>query len=186
MRRNGIIALFIIVIFGIYWFSGESETQEQEPQMVDEADDADVSMSGVEMRLGQEGRTLWTLNAMSASYDQGQQVVRLQHPIITKNLADNEQPVIVTAPLGEVDQASNDIRLWSGVHVEYGPTYLNADQAIFVQVDDTIYLSEDILLDRQGMQLRSTKGDVDLTTWVVNAEGGVEVLIVKNSFTQGF
>jgi len=186
MRRNGIIVLLIIVILGIYWFSGKPETPEQESQMMDEADEADVSMSGVEMRLGQEGRTLWTLNALSASYDQGQQVVRLQHPVITKNLADNEQPVIVTAPLGEVDQASNDIRLWSGVHVEYGPTYLNADQAIFVQVDDTIYLSEDILLDRQGMQLRSTKGDVDLTTWVVNAEGGVEVLIVKNSFTQGF
>ncbi len=185
MRWKITAGLVILLAVGFFLFSGGSGQERRTVGPLPGNVDVDVSMSGVEMRLGQEGRTLWTLKAHSASYDQGQQMVMLKSPSISKNLAGRDIPVIVNAPLGEVDQASNDIRLWSGVHMEYGPTYLNSREAIFVQVDDTIFLSGDILLDRQGLQLRSEKGDVDLTTWVVNAEGGVEVIIAKNNFTRG-
>ncbi len=185
MRRKVIAGAVILFVLGLYVFSGESPEERRTVGPIAGDADVDVSMSGVEMRLGQEGRTLWTLRALSASYDQGQQMVLLNSPSIIKSLDGRDIPIIVSAPLGEVDQASSDIRLWSGVHMEYGPTYLNSDEAVFVQVDETIFLHGDILLDRQGLQLRSQRGDVDLQTWVVNAEGGVEVLIAKDSFTQG-
>ncbi len=186
MRRKAIAGALILFFFvGLYFFSGDApEERRTVGPIVGEAD-TDVSMSGVEMRLGQEGRTLWTLRALSASYDQGQQVVLLSSPNIVKSLDGRDIPVIVSAPLGEVDQATSDIRLWSGVHMEHGPTYLNSDEAVFVQVDETIFLYGDILLDRQGLQLRSKRGDVDLHTWVVNAEGGVEVIIAKDNFMHG-
>ncbi|GAB6057009.1 LPS export ABC transporter periplasmic protein LptC [Desulfonatronum parangueonense] len=185
MHRKILIGIVCLLVVFFFVFSRNSEQERRTIGPMAEDVDVDVSMSGVEMRLGQQGRMLWTLKAHSASYDQGQQVVLLNSPYITKNLVGKDVPVIVNAPLGEVDQASSDIRLWSGVHMEYGPTYLNSREAIFVQVDDTIFLSGDILLDRQGLQLRSEKGDVDLTTWVVNAEGGVEVIIAKNNFAKG-
>ncbi|PTN35010.1 hypothetical protein [Desulfonatronum sp. SC1] len=185
MRRKAIAGALILFLLGLYFFPGDAPVERRTVGPISGAADTDVSMSGVEMRLGQEGRTLWTLRALSASYDQGQQMVLLNAPTIVKSLGGRDIPVIVSAPLGEVDQATSDIRLWSGVHMEHGPTYLNSDEAVFVQIDETIFLHGDILLDRQGLQLRSQRGDVDLHTWVVNAEGGVEVVIAKDSFTQG-
>ncbi|WP_052813205.1 LPS export ABC transporter periplasmic protein LptC [Desulfonatronum thioautotrophicum] len=175
----------LLLLLGVSVFFGESGQEQRTLDHLAENADVDVSMSGVEMRLGQEGRTLWTLRARSASYDQGQQMVLLNAPSIIKNLDGRDIPIIVNAPLGEVDQATNDIRLWSGVHMEYGPTYLNSREAIFIQVDETIFLHGDIFLDRQGLQLRSERGDVDLHTWVVNAEGGVEVIIANDGTAQG-
>ena len=186
MRRKVIAGGLVLLVLGFFLFSRGSK--EERPAVISPLTDhanVDVSMSGVEMRLGQEGRTLWTLRAQSASYDQGHQTVLLDAPSIIKSFDDQGTPVIVNAPLGEVDQSTSDIRLWSGVHMEYGPTYLNSQEAIFIQVDETIFLYGDILLDRQGLQMRSARGDVDLNTWVVNAEGGVEVVIAKQSLGQG-
>lgn len=185
MRRKVIAGVLILFVLGLYFFSGGSPVEQRTVGPIAGDADMDVSMSGVEMRLGQEGRTLWTLRAVSASYDQGQQMVLLNSPTIVKSLDGRDIPVVVSAPLGEVDQATSYIRLWSGVHMEHGPTYLNSDEAVFVQIDETIFLHGDILLDRQGLQLRSQRGDVDLNTWVVNAEGGVEVIIAKDSFGHG-
>ncbi len=185
MRRKVIAGALILFVLGLYFFSGDAPEERRTVGPMAGEGDTDVSMSGVEMRLGQEGRTLWTLRALSASYDQGQQMVLLNAPTIVKSLDGRDIPVIVSAPLGEVDQATSDIRLWSGVHMEYGPTYLNSEEAVFIQMDETIFLHGDILLDRQGLQLRSKRGDVDLHTWVVNAEGGVEVIIAKDNFTHG-
>lgn len=185
MRRATIAGGVFLLLLGVYFFTGDSGQERRTVEPMADDVDVDVSMSGVEMRLGQEGRTLWTLRAHSASYDQGEQVVLLNTPSIIKNLDGRDIPIIVNAPLGEVDQASNDIRLWSGVHMEYGPTYLNSREAIFVQVDETIFLHGDIFLDRQGLQLRSERGDVDLHTWVVNAEGGVEVVIAGDGMAHG-
>lgn len=188
MRRYGIpgiIGGILLVFLGLSWFGGET-VQEFSQVRLAEDEDVDVTMSGVEMRLGQEGRTLWVLKALSASYHQDEQMVLLDTPSIIKHLSNEEIPIMVDAPKGEMDQSSNDIRLWDGVHMEYGPTYLNSDEAVYIQVDDTIYLYGDILLDRQGLQLRAPKGDVDLTTWVVNAEGGVEVTIARDSLKSAF
>jgi lipopolysaccharide assembly outer membrane protein LptD (OstA) len=189
MRRIGLIAIVgavLLLMLGFYWL-GDRPVQEYGQMGPSGRDaDVDVSMSGVEMRLGQEGRTLWVLKAISAAYDQDEQLVLLNTPSIIKHLSNQDLPILVDAPLGEVDQESNDIRLWSGVHMEYGPTYLNSDEAVYIQVDETVYLHGDVLLDRQGMQLRAPKADVDLTTWVVNAEGGVEVVIAKDSLRNVF
>ena len=188
MRKKAIAAGLGLLLLVFYLFSGGSKEEQRSTVSLSpmpEHGNVDVSMSGVEMRLGQEGQTLWTLRAQSASYDQGQQTVLLNAPSIIKSLDGRDIPVIVNAPLGEVDQATSDIRLWSGVHMEYGPTYLNSQEAIFIQVDETIFMYGNILLDRQGLQMRSARGDVDLNTWVVNAEGGVEVVIAKQSLGQG-
>lgn len=189
MRRIkvvGIAGVVLLLLTGFYWLGGRTAHKYDQVGLTDKDMDVDVSMSGVEMRLGQEGRTLWILKAVSAAYDQGAQLVLLNAPSIIKHLSNQDLPILVDAPLGEVDQDSNDIRLWSGVHMEYGPTYLNSDEAIYVQVDETIYLYGDLLLDRQGLQLRAPKGDVDLTTWIVNAEGGVEVIIAGDSLGKAF
>lgn len=188
MRRftiSAIVGGVLLVFLGLYWLGGES-VQEFSQVSLSNDEDVDVTMSGVEMRLGQEGRTLWVLKAISASYHQDEQLVLLDTPSIIKHLSNKEIPIMVDAPRGEMDQGSNDIRLWDGVHMEYGPTYLNSEEAVYIQVDETIYLYGDVLLDRQGMQLRAPRGDVDLTTWVVNAEGGVEVTIAKDRLTSTF
>lgn len=171
----------MLLLLGLYWLGGKAAQEYGEVRPISQDADVDVTMSGVEMRLGQEGRTLWVLKAVSATYDQQDQLVLLNSPSIIKHLSNQDLPIMVDAPLGEVDQGSNDIRLWSGVHMEYGSTYLSSDEAVYIQVDETIYLYGDVLVDRQGMQLRAPKGDVDLNTWVVNAEGGVEVVIAKDS-----
>lgn len=189
MRRFGIVgavAAVLLLLLGFYWLGGRAgeDSGSFGPSVRDP--DVDVTMSGVEMRLGQEGRTLWVLKAISAEYDQQEQLVLLNTPSIIKHLSNQDLPIMVDAPVGEVDQSSNDIRLWSGVHMEYGPTYLNSQEAVYIQVDETIYLHGDVLLDRHGMQLRAPRGDVDLTTWVVNAEGGVEVIIAKDRLSPTF
>jgi len=188
MRRFNIIGIVGVVgvvgvafLFGLYWLWGKATREYGEVRPISRDADADVTMSGVEMRLGQESRILWALKASFAAYDQEGQLVLLNSPSIIKHLSNQDLPIMVNAPLGEVDQGSNDIRLWSGVHMEYGPTSLNSDEAVYIQAEETIYLYGNILLDRQGMQLRAPKGDVDLNTWVVNAEGGVEVVIAKDS-----
>lgn len=170
----------MLLLLALYVLGGKATREYGEVRPASHHADVDVTMSGVEMRLGQEGRTLWVLKAASAAYDQKDQLVLLHSPSIIKHLSNQDLPIMVDAPLGEVDQGSNDIRLWSGVRMEYGQTNLNADEAVYIQVDETIYLYGDVQLDRQGMQLRAPRGDVDLATWVVNAEGGVEVIITMD------
>jgi len=189
MRRFkiiGIVGVALLFLLGLYWLGGKATREYGEVRPISQDADVDVTMGGVEMRLGQEGRTLWVLKAVSAAYDQEDQLVLLNSPLVIKHLPDQDLPIMVNAPLGEVDQGSNDIRLWSGVQMEYGPMTLNSDEVVYLHVDEMIHLYGNVLLDYQGMQLRAPKGDMDLITRVVNAEGGVEVVIAKDRLTESF
>jgi LPS export ABC transporter protein LptC len=189
MRRFkiiGIVGVTLLSLLGLYWLWGNAAQEDGAVRPFSREMKVDVAMDGVEMRLGQAGRTLWELKAVSATYNQEDQLVLLNAPSISKHLSNQDLPILVDAPLGEVDQGSNNIRLWSGVRMEYGPISLTSDEAVYVQVDETIYLRGDILLDRQGMQLRAPKGSMNLSTGVVNATGGVEVIIAKDRLTGSF
>ena len=180
MQRLGILGIASVAVFLVLlaMLVGGRQAREDADAVPAGADaGVDVTMSGVEMRLGRDGRTLWVLKALFATYDQGEQLVLLSEPWFIKNFSDGDVPILVEAPLGQVDQGSNDIRLWSGVRMEYGATNLRSQEAVYIQVDETIYLAGDVFLDRGGLEVRAPKGDVDLATLVVNAEGGVEVVI---------
>jgi LPS export ABC transporter protein LptC len=189
MRRFkiiGIVGVSLLFLLGLYWLWGDAAQEGGAARPLSREMNADVALDGVEMRLGQAGRTLWELKAISATYNQEKQLVLLNAPSIVKHLSKQDLPIQVDAPQGEVNQSSNDIRLWSGVHMQYGPMSLTSDEAVYIQVDETIYLHGDVLLNRQGMQLRAPKGNVHLPTWVVNATGGVEVIIAKDRLTGSF
>jgi len=141
----------------------------------------DVSMQGVELSRGAEGRTEWRLVADGARYAQDTGLAQVDNPRIVYYLGetggeaggDDQRIVEVNATSGEVDQESGGARLWPDVAITSGSTLVLAERLDYDGAQRSIVLTGTVRMMRPGLSLVAPKVTMDLKTSDIFAEGGV-------------
>lgn len=140
--------------------------------------EVDVSMQGVELSRGAEGRTEWRLKADGARYMQDSGLAQVDNPRIVYylNSSGNDSgnaTVEVTAAHGEVDQESGAARLWPDVDIVTDETHITAERLDYDSAARTIVLEGTVRMVRPGLALTAPRATMDLRTNEILAEGGV-------------
>lgn len=175
MRRRLPLILAVVLLAAGYvaWslFSARQAVEEAADAVGDV--DVDVSMQGVELSRGAEGRAEWRLKAEGADYLQDEGLVRVDNPRIVYYLEDGGDEVVVTAKSGELNQETDTARLWPDVTIFSGPTTVTADRLDYAGADRDIVLTGDVRIDRPGMVMTAPDVRLDLKTNDISASGGV-------------
>ena len=97
-----------------------------DPEIVRELD-VDLSLKGVNLSQGKDGRKLWNLSATGADYAESGDELTLTDPVITYWGDEGGEPVQVTAPRGQVWQKEDRARMWEGVNATRGEYRMRAE-----------------------------------------------------------
>lgn len=139
--------------------------------------DVDLSLSGVNLSQGKDGRKLWNLNATGADYAEADDQLTLTNPIIVYWDQNNTDPIQVMAPRGQIWQKEDRARMWDGVNATQGEYTMQARTLNYAGQERTLVLDGDV-------QVRSTtlNGQADLLTYFLDtgdflAQGNVRVVM---------
>jgi len=149
---------------------------ERAAELLDDVD-VDVSLRGVELSRGADGRTEWRLKADGAHYAQDTGVVAVDNPRIVYYLNDGTGEVAVNATSGEVNQASGDASLWPDVDIVSGPNRALAERLDYHSADRQLVLTGTVRLSRPDMTLDAPRVVLDLDTNDIHADGGIESVL---------
>lgn len=139
--------------------------------------DVDVSLHGVELSRGAEGRTEWRMKADAAHYAQDTGIVAVDNPRILYYLKDDGGEIAVNATSGEVDQESGNASLWPDVDIVSGPNRARAARLDYSSAERRIVLTGDVRLERPDMTLDAPRVVLHLDTNDVDADGGVQSVL---------
>jgi LPS export ABC transporter protein LptC len=139
--------------------------------------DVDLSLKGVNLSQGKDGKKLWNLSAAGANYAEAGEELTLNAPVITYWGEDGDEPVRVTAPKGQVWQKEDRARMWDGVNATRGEYRMHADTMDYLGQNRTVVLSGDIGLESDAM-----RGRADILTYFLDtgdflAQGNVQVTL---------
>jgi len=139
--------------------------------------DVDLSLSGVTLSQGKDGRKLWNLNATGADYAEDGDELTLNAPVITYWGEDGGEPIRVTAPKGQVWQKEDRARMWDGVNATQGEYSIRADAMDYLGQNRTLVLTGDIGLEGDAMWGRADILTYFLDTGDFLAQGNVQVTL---------
>jgi hypothetical protein len=177
----------LLVLAGYWWFSGPDgpggvnkgiqALREAAPGLEFDAElGADLSLKGVELVQGEEGRPLWRLKARSAKYEGNRSVVRVEDVNITYYSSNSDQ-LVVTSPLGEIRQELGDARLWPEVTARFGENFLTARQLDYDGQAGVMVLTGDVMLDGPQMSCNATRMSFYLANSTIVADNGVTAVV---------
>ncbi len=176
----------LLVLAGYWWFSGPDNVgkgiqalREAAPGLEFDAElGADLSLKGVELVQGQEGRPLWRLKARSAKYEGNRSVVRVEDVTITYFFSNDDQ-LVVNSPLGEIRQEEGDARLWPEVTARFRENFLTARQLDYDGQDGVMVLTGDVTLDGPQMSCNATRMRFFLANSTIVADNGVTAVVAE-------
>ena len=82
--------------------------------------DVDLSLKGVNLSQGRDGKKLWNLQAAGAVYAESGDELTLADPVITYWGEDGGEVIEAMAPRGQVWQKEDRARMWDGVNATHG------------------------------------------------------------------
>lgn len=169
----GTIAVLAALGAGIWWFSTRGEMFPRIGEQVE----VDLSLQGVRLSMGKEGRQSWSLQAEKARFDEETGLLHLSLPRVIYQGEPGDAPVSVQAPEGEVSQERNTARMWPEVQAEYQGYTVTADRLEYVGKQDRITFTGDVLMSGKGSAIRAPEAAIDLKENVMTARGGVVALL---------
>ena len=188
-KRFGLAAVFVVLALGLAWglwrmtVGGALDKAAQLAKDVE----VDVSMQGIELSQGREGRVQWRLKASGAEYLQEGGLIRVDSPVVTyyggadgqgpaaSGSKPGSTPIVVTAPKGEVLQDDEVVTLWPDVTVTMGMGEMRAERLVFTGKETrTIRLTGSVVMHRGEMAVRAPEVEYDLDKDIIVAKGGVE------------
>jgi LPS export ABC transporter protein LptC len=175
------IGLLLVLTAGVWWFLDRETLL---PSLVDQVE-VDLSLQGVRLSQGKEGRTAWTLQADKARFDEDSGLLHLGRPRVTYRSETEGDPVFVQAPEGEVSQERNTARMWSGVQARYQGHTVTADRLDYVGRQDRITFTGQVVMSGRGTTIHAPRATIDLKDNVMTARGGVEA-VLEDSGEIGF
>lgn len=137
----------------------------------------DLSLTGVTLSQGKDGRKLWNLDAAGADYAEDGDELTLNAPVITYWGEDGDEPVRVMAPKGQVWQKEDRARMWDGVNATRGEYRMRSDAMNYYGQNRTVVLSGDIGLESDAMRGRADTLTYYLDTGDFLAQGDVQVTL---------
>lgn len=147
-----------------------------DPEIIRELD-VDLSLKGVNLSQGKDGRKLWNLSAAGADYAESGDELTLTNPVITYWGGEGDEPVQVMAPRGQVWQKEDRARMWEGVNATRGEYRMRAETMDYLGQNRTLVLSGDIGIAGDSMQGRSDSLTYFLDTGEILATGNVQVTL---------
>lgn len=146
-------------------------------------DGADIVAEDIELAQGQSGRIDWKIAAKSARYDQEEKVVSIEMPQLVAYVGDDRDEVFVRAMNGEVDQESDNFRLWESVDGRYGMFAVSADEFDYIGAMDKVYLKGEVIIYRPDISVTAKAIEIDVKTKELLAAGGVKAILTPSALT---
>ena len=151
------------------------------PQRLDDLSiknlDVDLSLKGVTLSQGKDGKKLWNLNATGASYAENGDELTLSDPIIVYWGEEGGEPIEVRAPKGQVWQKEDRARMWDGVHGTQGQYVMRSQTLDYAGKDRTLVLGGTVDLTGESMRGSSDTLTYFLDTGDFLAQGNVQVIM---------
>lgn len=138
--------------------------------------DVALSLEGVELSQGRDGRKIWALRASGADYAEAGNELTLTAPVITY-WSEDETSVQVMAPRGQVWQKEDRAKMWDGVNATRGEYLLRSQTLDYLGAEQKLVLSGDVDLTGQKMQAQSDTMTYFLKSDEILATGNVRVLL---------
>lgn len=144
----------------------------------------DLTLKGVNLSQGKEGEETWTLEAESALYAQDEGVIQLRAPNITYFLPPARETVVVVAKRGEIDQKTNNARLWEEVVITRSGGQIRSEQLFYTGKTHSLNIPGQARFE--GPDMFGVGSDVtwNLTTDILTAEKDVDVTFYLQQETQ--
>ena len=177
MKRVVIGLLALVVLTGIAMLGKRLLWPERLENLSIENLDVDLSLKGVNLSQGKDGKKLWNLNATGAAYAESDDELALTDPIIVYWGEEGGTPIEVRAPEGQVWQKEDRARMWGGVHGTQGQYVMRSETLDYTGQNRTLLLGGTVELTGESMQGRSDTLTYFLDTGDFLAQGNVQVIM---------
>lgn len=177
-KSTFLLLLLVSVVSGGVLFFRSFSAPSNTPVATQEA--ADISVRGVNLSQGRDGKKIWTLKARQADYSQDSEHIRLQAPHIIYMRADATEPVRARAPRGEVNQRKKTMRLTEGVSIHSDSLQITADELLYSEQTHTLLFKKAVTIQNPALQLKSPEATLDIQTNSIVASGGVVCVIAND------
>lgn len=139
--------------------------------------DVDLSLKGVTLSQGRDGKKLWNLSAAGANYAEAGDELTLTSPAITYWGEEGRDTVYVEAPKGQLWQKEDRARMWEGVNATHGQYRMRSQTLDYKGRERILVLSGDVDLIGKTMHGRSDRLTYFLDTGDFLAETNVHVIL---------
>lgn len=164
------------VVCVLFWLWMRQQVPETEMNKIEDIR-ADLTLEGIELSQGREGRTLWKLKAENGTYRKDSRVVLLKKPTVTYFREGSPEPVLVSGPRGRVDQARDTAVIFPGVRMTKGDTVVTAENATYLGEKRKIILRGGVNVSKNASELNATRMEYFLDREFLRAYGGVRVVL---------
>ncbi|MEW5773150.1 MAG: LPS export ABC transporter periplasmic protein LptC [Thermodesulfobacteriota bacterium] len=170
-----IVAVLAAASYAAWHFSGLGKAAREVAKAAKDTQ-VDVSVQGLTLSQGREGKLSWTLSAQRAEYLQEQGRIRVYNPRLVYYAEDRNgrrHEVAVSAPQGEVDQEREVADLGPAVRIESGNSTIHADALHYAGAGRTLRLAGNVTLVHRELSMNAAEVVLDLKTNEITARGGV-------------
>lgn len=137
-----------------------------------------IAMRGITLTQGESGEKTWLLNATSASFDQDSGTIKINQPRVTYLLKNQKSNLLIKSRVGRLDQAKNQVEMWSEVRVDESNNVLTTSRAIYNAKTHILTLPEALEFFNPEFTGSSNQAQWDLNTNILTANGNVRVTII--------
>jgi len=177
MKRAVIWLLTLAILAGLAMLGKHLFWPEQLDKLSLRELDVDLSLSGVTLSQGKDGKKLWNLNATGASYAEDGDELTLSDPVIVYWGEDGGDPVEVRAPRGQVWQKEDRARMWAGVDGVQGQYVMRSETLDYSGKNRTLLLGGTVELTGESIQGRFDTLTYFLDSGDFRAQGNVQVIM---------
>lgn len=139
--------------------------------------DVDLSLKGVNLSQGRDGKKLWNLKAAGAAYAENGDELTLADPVITYWGEDDGDAIEAMAPKGQVWQKEDRARMWDGVNATHGQYRMRAQTLDYTGLERILVLNGTVDLAGDTMQGRADSVTYFLDSGDFLALGDVQVIL---------
>lgn len=177
MKRALAIILALLILAGIAVLGWRMLWPERLTPDIARNVDVDLSLKGVNLSQGKDGKKLWNLSASGANYVEDGDELTLTAPVITYWGENGTESVEVMAPKGQVWQKEDRARMWDGVNATRGGYRLRAEALDYSGRDRTLVMSGGADIFSDSMQGRADALTYFLDTGDILARGNVQATL---------
>jgi LPS export ABC transporter protein LptC len=177
MRKALTALLILLLLAGLGILGGYMLWPERPASDIARDIDVDLSLKGVNLSQGKDGKKLWNLSATGANYAEDGEELTLTDPFITYWGEEGSEAVEVMAPKGQVWQKQDRARMWDGVNATRGEYRMRAAVLDYSGRDRTLVMSGGSDIFSDSMQGRADALTYFLDTGDILARGNVQVTL---------
>ena len=177
MKRVLIALASLVVLAGVVMLGKYVLWPERLDKKLIQNLDVDLSLKGVNLSQGRDGKKLWNLQAVGASYAESGDELALIDPVITYWGEDGGEAVEVMAPKGQVWQKEDRARMWDGVNATHGQYRMRAQTLDYTGRERILVLKGTVDLAGDTMQGRADNVTYFLDSGDFVAQGDVQVIL---------